>query len=64
MKKIMWTALVTISSAVATAAAFKASTWLWQRLENEPPPPRPKWAKLLVGPMRKGIGKSLHAPVS
>ena len=49
MKKLAWTALVTVGSALAARAAVRALDRLWRRVTKEEPPPSPRWMKFLVG---------------
>jgi hypothetical protein len=49
MKKLAWTALVTVVSAVASRIAVRALVRVWRGVTNENPPPTPGWMKFLVG---------------
>ena len=53
MKKLAWTALVTLASALATRVAVRALDLVWRRATNEAPPPIPRWAHFLVGKTTK-----------
>jgi hypothetical protein len=54
-KRLIWTALATLSSAAAAALAVRGVSYLWQRVMHETPPPAPGWAKFLVGGVRKRV---------
>jgi hypothetical protein len=49
MKKLAWTALVAVGSAVASRLAVRALERLWRSVTKEAPPPRPAWARFLIG---------------
>ena len=49
MKKLVWTALVAITSAAAAAIAIRGLRFAWMRMMKEPPPSQPWWARKLVG---------------
>ncbi len=53
MKKLAWTALVAVVSALATRVAVRAIDRLWRGVTNEAPPPEPFWAKFVVGRVSK-----------
>jgi hypothetical protein len=53
MKKLAWTALVAVVSAVATRVAVRALDRMWRVVTKEPPPPSPFWARFLVGKTTK-----------
>jgi hypothetical protein len=44
-KKVLWTLLVSASSALA----YRLSARVWHVAARQPPPEAPSWAKLLVG---------------
>jgi hypothetical protein len=49
MRKMIWTALVTLLSAASAALAVRVADRLWRGVTHEPPPAVPRWARLLVG---------------
>lgn len=49
MKKLAWTALVAVASALAARYAVRALGLAWRRVAKEEPPPMPRWAKFVVG---------------
>ncbi len=52
----MFTALVAVSSVVSAALAVRAVSLLWSKALHEPPPPIPRWARLLVAsPLQKRL---------
>jgi len=53
MKKLAWTALVTVVSAVATRLAVRALDLMWRGVTKEAPPPIPWWARMIVGKTTK-----------
>ena len=56
VRKIVWTGLVTVLSAVSAALAVRAAERLWWACKHQPPPEIPTWAKLLLGkPLKKGV---------
>ncbi len=60
MKKLLYTALVAVTSVVAAGLAVRGVTLLWNKALHEPPPPIPRWAQLLVaGPLQKRVGRWL-----
>jgi hypothetical protein len=62
LRKILWTALVTGLTSIASGLAFRAAAAIWQRVTHEAPP-KSALANLFVkGPMRKRILGLLHAP--
>lgn len=64
VKKVVWTALVTLVSAASAALAVRAAEKAWRRLVRENPPAIPAWARLLVGkPVRKQVSSRLHAGI-
>lgn len=57
-KKLVYTALVAVSSVVTAALAARAVSLLWSRALHEPPPPIPRWAKFLVAsPLQKRLAR-------
>lgn len=54
MKKLLWTGLAAVVSAVSAAAAMRVLDAVWRRVAKEAPPEMPGWAKLLVGRPLKG----------
>jgi hypothetical protein len=56
MKKLVWTALVAVTSAAAAALAIRGLRYGWTKILNEQPPEQPWWARKLVGgPLKKGV---------
>lgn len=55
LKKLLWTARVSVSSALALTAASRLASALWRRTTHEPPPRRPRWARWLVARPVQGI---------
>jgi hypothetical protein len=53
MKKLAWTALVTVVSAAAARLAVRALDRLWRGVTKQPPPPTARWAQFLVGKTTK-----------
>jgi hypothetical protein len=63
MKKLMWTALVTLASAASAALTARAVDRLWRKAMKEPPPPIPWWARWAVGkPVKAQVDQRLHSP--
>ena len=61
MKKLIWTALATLTSALAAAATLRLMDRLWRRVVKEPPPEAPRWARMLVGrPVQKQVATRVH----
>ncbi len=55
LRKIAWTALVTVTSTLAATLAARASRELWRRMAKSEPPESSGFVKLLVGkPLRRG----------
>ncbi len=60
VKKLLFTALVAVTSVVSAALAVRGVTLLWSKALHEPPPPIPRWAHMLVaGPLQKRLGRWL-----
>jgi hypothetical protein len=57
MKKLAWTALVTVVSAVASRVAVRALVRVWRRVTKEDPPAMPGWMKFLVGKTTNAVIK-------
>jgi hypothetical protein len=53
MKKLAWTALVTVVSAAVTRVAVRALERMWRSVTKEAPPPSPFWARFLIGKTTK-----------
>jgi hypothetical protein len=49
VKKVVWTALVAVTSALAATLAIRALRAVWIEVTHEEPPERPWWAKKVVG---------------
>lgn len=60
MKKLIWTALVVLSSAASAALVLRFLDLAWRRIVGEPPPERPRWARLLVSPVKAQIQHSVE----
>lgn len=61
MKKLVWTALAAVTSAVAAAVAIRGLRYVWTRILEEPPPSQPWWARKLVGgPLNKGVAGGIE----
>jgi hypothetical protein len=61
MRKILWTALVTALTSLASALAVRAATEIW-RVTAKGEPPRSRFANLFVrNPIKKRIFALLHA---
>jgi hypothetical protein len=57
-KKVVWTALVAVTSALAATLAIRALRAVWIEVTHEQPPERPWWAKKVVGgPLSSGARK-------
>jgi hypothetical protein len=55
VKKVVWTALVAVSSTLAATLAVRAVRAAWMRVMHEEPPERPWWARKVVGgPLKSG----------
>jgi hypothetical protein len=58
VKKVIWTALVAVTSALAATFAVRALRAVWIEVTHEEPPERPWWAKRVVGgPLSSGARK-------
>ena len=64
MKKLLWTGLAAITTAVASAVALRMLASAWTRVTHEPPPEMPKWAKLAVAPLRKKVASTTSHAIS
>jgi hypothetical protein len=61
MKRLIWTALVAAGTAAAAALAVRGLRYLWMRIEKEPPPEQPWWARRFVGsPLGRGVAKGIE----
>jgi hypothetical protein len=61
MKKVIWTGLVVVTSAVSAAYAVRALDALWRRVTHEPPPESPRWARLLMGPLKGRVTQRIQS---
>ncbi len=60
MKKLVWTGLVAVVTAVATAFALRGLRYAWTRIAKEEPPEAPWWARKFVGgPLGGTIKRSI-----
>jgi hypothetical protein len=59
MKKLIWTALVVLSSAAGAALVARLVDLAWRRIVGEPPPEVPRWARLLVSPIKNQVQRSV-----
>jgi hypothetical protein len=60
LKKLLYTALVAVSSVVTAALAVRGVSLLWSKALHERPPSIPRWARLLVaGPLQRRVGRWL-----
>ncbi|HEX7836457.1 MAG TPA: hypothetical protein VF469_03290 [Kofleriaceae bacterium] len=55
MKKLIWTALAVLASAASASLVLRLLDLAWRRIVGEPPPESPRWARLLVSPVKKQI---------
>ncbi|MDB4957911.1 MAG: hypothetical protein JWO36_5480 [Myxococcales bacterium] len=55
MKKLIWTALAALSTAAAAALMLRLLDHAWRRIVREAPPETPRWARMLVSPLRKQV---------
>lgn len=63
MSKILWAALTTVLTSVATGLAFRLSVRIWERFAHQPPP-RSLLAGLLVHrPIKRRILGALQPAV-
>ena len=60
MKKVIWTGLVMVTSTAAAALAARALGALWRRVTHEDPPESPRWAHLLMAPVRHKVTHSIQ----
>jgi hypothetical protein len=61
MKKLLWTALVAVTSAAAAALTMRGLRFVWIRVTHELPPERPWWArKLVANPLRGTVHKHVE----
>ncbi len=62
VRKILWTALVTALTSVASGLAFRAAVTIWRRVAREEPPSQGLFKLLVRRPMKSRILALLHAP--
>jgi hypothetical protein len=65
MKKLIWTALVALTTSTAVALTVRALRYGWKRTLHEDPPGRPWLArKLVASPLGSAVRKRVepHAP--
>lgn len=55
MKKLIWTALAVLTSAASAALMVRLVDVAWRRLVKEPPPEMPRWARLVLSPIKKQV---------
>jgi hypothetical protein len=60
MKKLIWTALLVLSSAASAALMARIVDLAWRRIVGEPPPEMPRWARLVVSPVKKQVQHSVE----
>lgn len=61
MKRLAWTALLTVASALAAAATARLMHRLWEGVAHEAPPDVPRWARwLVVVPLRGQVTRRLY----
>lgn len=61
MKRLLWTTLVTLASAVAAGAASRLADRLWRWITRTPPPDVPGWARFLVaGRLHRRVRQHLY----
>ena len=60
MKKLIWTALAALTSAASAALAVYLVDLAWRRLVGEPPPEMPRWARLLMSPVKQQVQHSVE----
>ena len=60
MKKLIWTALAVLASAASAALVVRLIDLAWRRIVGEPPPEMPRWARLLVSPVKKRVEHSIE----
>jgi hypothetical protein len=63
MKKILWTAMLSVVSGLGAALASRALDLAWRKATQEEPPKIPMWARFLVAkPLRFGVDRGVPAP--
>lgn len=63
MRKLIWTALVTIVSGAGATAAVRALRFIWRKATHEEPPPITRWARLLVEKtVKKELDRTRQTP--
>jgi hypothetical protein len=61
VKKVVWTALVALSSTLAATLAVRVVRAVWMEVTHEEPPERPWWARKIVGgPLTSGARRFAH----
>ena len=60
MKKLIWTALVVLTSAASAALVARIVDLGWRRVVGQPPPEMPRWARMMVSPVKKRVEHRIH----
>lgn len=60
MKKFLWTLAVALVSTAAASLALRLLDRAYRGVTKHPPPEMPRWAKLLVSPIRKQVASTVE----
>jgi hypothetical protein len=60
MKKFLWTLTVALVSTAAASLAVRLLDRAYRGFARRPPPEMPKWAKLLVSPLKKQVANTVE----
>jgi len=58
-KTLIWTLLVGLTTALSTALTYRLLEYAYRRTRHEEPPPIPRWGRLAMKPMQKGVDKAV-----
>jgi hypothetical protein len=60
-KKVVWTGLVALASALSAALAVRALDAVWRRVTHEAPPGMPRWTRLvLANPVKRRVTRRIQ----
>jgi peptidoglycan/LPS O-acetylase OafA/YrhL len=60
MQKFLWTLTIALVSTAAAALSVRLLDRAYRRVTKHPPPEVPKWARLLVSPIRKQVANKVE----